>query len=116
MREAIYRVLNDGLPDLNGKIYPLTVPQDTKADAVIYKVIGTVDTTGITCNTPVTTRFGVQIDVLTSDYGEGTDIADSIRTLLREEFITSNNFNFESYENITKKYRQVIDIHLELKM
>ncbi len=115
MRAKIRQVIIDNVPEVNGRVFPMTLPQDTKLDSVVYRIIGDVGITGLSCNTPLTSRYAVQIDVLTQHYGDGVALAGKIKTALYDNFLTFNSNNYESYENITLKYRQTIDIALEEK-
>ena len=115
MRKELYAALLAGVPEVQWRIYPLILPQDTKKNSIVYHVLGTMDTTGITCTTPINTRYAVQIDVLTTTYEESVVIMEKVKTVLRKSFLAFNITSFEDYANITVKYRQIIDLQLELK-
>ena len=115
MRKELYKALKDGIPEVQGRVYPLIMPQDTKKNSIVYRVIGTADTTGVTCNIPVNTRWAVQIDVFAHTYQESVDIAAKVADVLRANFLAFNIMAYDDYANITVKYRQIIDCQLELK-
>ena len=115
MRKELHAALVAGLPDVQGRVYPLIMPQDTKKNSVVYRMIAKHDTTGITCTIPISTRFGFQIDVFAHTYGQGVDLMDKIESILRTEFLMFTPFRYEDYQNITLKYRQVLDVQIEGK-
>jgi len=115
MRKELHKALADGVADVGGRVYPLTLPQDTKHNCLVYRFIGNLETTGITCIEPINTRFAVQIDCLAHTYGESVDLMEEVRRVLRANFLCFHFMNFEDYLNITLKYRQIIDVQLELR-
>ncbi len=115
MRQSLYKALADGVLDVGGRVYALTTPQDTNHKCLVYKFIGYQEMTGITCIEPINTRFMVQIDCLAPTYGESVDLAEEVRRVLRANFLCFNFYGYEDYLNITLKYRQIVDVQLELK-
>ena len=115
MRKELHKALSDGVPSVGKRVYPLTMPQDTKHKCLVYRVIGSQETTGITCVDPINTRYGIQIDCLAPTYAESVELMEKVKSILRANFLTFNFISFEDYLNITLKYRQVIDVQLELR-
>jgi len=114
IREKLYDVLS-AIPTLADNVFPLAMPQDTKTNSVCYSFVSNRDTTGVTCNIPVTSKYLVQIDIFANTYAQSVALLDAVKTALRENFIASNVTSFETYENITIKYRQILTIQLENK-
>jgi len=115
IRKEIHKQLTAHIPELQGRVFPLVQPQDTKKTSVVYRVIGSMDTTGISCAIPVDTLSGIQIDVFAHTYEESVVMMQKVITVLRSQFITSNMNTYEDYANITLKYRQIIDVGLKVK-
>jgi len=115
MRKELHKALSDGVLDVGGRVYPLTMPQDTKHNCLVYRVIGGYETTGITCTEPINTRLAVQIDCLAHSYGQSVDLMNEVKRVLRANFLCFHFMNFEDYLNITLKYRQIVDVQLELR-
>ncbi len=113
IREELHKALVDNVPQVGGRVYPLTLPQDTNHAALVYRFIGNHDTTGITCTIPINTRYGVQVDCFSANYGESAEIMELVKQVLRDTFLAFNIMSFEDYLNITLKYRQIIDAQLE---
>jgi len=115
MRKELHKALVDGVIVVKGRVYPLMMPQDTEKDSITYRVMGTADTTGISCPMPIKTRFGVQIDIFAKTYGDSVAILEKVKEVLRTNFYVYQLSSFEDYQNITLKYRQIIDVGLESK-
>ena len=115
MRKELHKILSDNIVDVDKRVYPLIMPQDTKHACIVYRVLGTDDTTGITCTTPIDTDYGVQIDIFAPTYAESVAILGAVTKVLRDNFISANLMTYETYENITVKYRQVINVQLKVK-
>ena len=115
MRKELHKVLSDNIVDVDKRVYPLIQPQDTKHACIVYHIIGSDDTTGMSCPMPIDSRYGVQIDILAPTYAESVAILEATKKVLRTEFITASMMTYETYENITVKYRQVINVELKLK-
>ena len=115
MRKELHKILSAEIIEVGGRVYPLIQPQDTKHKCIVYHIIGTADTTGITCANPIDTAYGVQIDIFAPTYAESVDLLEHVSQVLRDNFITAQLMSYESYENITVKYRQAIVVDLKLK-
>ncbi len=115
MREELYTALSVGVPSVEGRVFPLTMPQDTNKSCVVYKILSNYDTTGISCTQPINTRFFVQVDVLAKTYAESASLMEEVKQVLRDNFLAFGITSYEDYLNITLKYRQIIDCQLELK-
>jgi len=115
IRKEIHKQLTAHIPELEGRVFPLIMPQDTKKTSVVYRIIGSQDTTGLSCTTPIDTISGVQLDIFAHTYEESVDMLNKVLSVLRTEFISSNVNTYEDYANITLKYRQIIDLGLKVK-
>ncbi len=115
MRKELRKALADGVVEVGNRVYPLTLPQDTKHNCLVYRFIGGHETTGITCTEPINERFMVQIDCLAHTYEQSVDLMKEVKRVLRANFLCFNFYNYEDYLNITLKYRQIIDVQLELR-
>jgi len=115
IRIELHKALVNGVPEVGGRVYPLLMPQDTKENSIVYRIIGTNDITGVTCVNPVDTRCMVQIDVFAKTYAQSVEIMQKVKDVLRASFITFGINSYEDYANITVKYRQIIDVMLSEK-
>ena len=115
IRKEIHKQLTTHIPELEGRVFPLIMPHDTKKTSVVYRIIGSQDTTGLSCTTPIDTISGVQLDIFAHTYEESVDMLNKVLAVLRAEFIASNVNTYEDYVNITLKYRQIIDLGLKVK-
>ena len=115
MRKELHKALVDNIPEVGGRVYPIIMPQDTQHKCIVYRVIGNHDTTGITCTTPISTRYAVQIDVFAKTYSESVDLMQQVADVLRANFLIFNLSSYEDFANITVKYRQIIDFQIEDK-
>ena len=112
IRKELHAVLSSKVVD---NVYPLLMPQDMKRDAIVYSFIGNRDTTGVTCVDPVDTKYMVQIDVFASTYANSVSLMELVKNAVRNNFVVSGMTSFETYENITLKYRQIINLSLGVK-
>ncbi len=112
MRKEIFKSLSTGVSEVSGRVYPLIMPQDTKRNSIVYRVIGTVDTKSITCIFPVDTAYIVQIDVFAHTYDQSVQIASKVEEVLRNDFVVLDIMNYEDYMEATFKYRQIINVQL----
>jgi hypothetical protein len=113
MRKELHAALVAGVPEVQSRVYPLIMPQDTNKNSIVYRVIAVANTTGITCTTPISSRFGFQIDIFAHTYAQSVEIVNKVQEVLRNEFLVFNPFVYEDYANITVKYKQILDVQLE---
>ena len=115
MRKEIHKILSDNVPEVGGRVYPLIMPQDTKHNCIVYRVIGTADAMSISCPDPLYTKHMVQLDLFAHTYAQSVELLDKVASVLRHKFHASNLMTYEDYANITVKYRQIINVELQLK-
>ena len=115
IRQQIHAKLTAGIPELHGRVFPLTMPQDMKKTSVVYRIIGSIDTTGLTCTTPIDVWSAVQLDIFAPTYAESVDMLHKVLAIVRGEFVSNAVNTYEDYANITLKYRQIIDVGLKVK-
>ena len=115
MRKELHKALSDNIPSINKRVFPLKMPQDMKKNSIVYKVVANLDTTGITCTNPINTRYSVQLDIYAKTYEESVTLLKEASQTLRDNFLIFNLTSFESWENITLRYRQIVDFQIELK-
>jgi len=115
IRKNLHSVLSNGIPSINGRVYPIIMPQDTRNNCIVYQVLGNSDITGLTCTTPVLSRYMLQIDIFAATYAESVALVEEVSVLLRDKFLIFNLSSFEDYANITLKYRQILSLSIEEK-
>lgn len=111
LREDLKTVLTDGVPVVSGRVYPLIMPIDTKKNSIVYTIIGDVENTGLG-GTKCYSNMAIQVDVYAVTYAEALQNKVSAIAALREAFNVADLSTYELYEDITVKYRQVIDFRL----
>ena len=112
LSEELKIILTDGVPSIEGRVYPLTIPQDTKHDCLVYTIFGDVENSGY-CGTKVSSSYSVQIDALSLTYGGSLDLKEQAISALRSSDLkVSNVRSYSTYENYTLKYRQIIDFRI----
>ena len=111
IREELYKALNDGLPQLDTRIFPLHMPQDTAQNSLVYVVYGDRENAGY-CGVKVASDLSIQIDCYAKTYAEAASLKDNTISVLRGAFNVANLNTYEMYEDITLKYRQSIDFRL----
>jgi len=111
IRAEINKVLHAGLPDLNGRVYPIILPQDTTENAVVYRVINESENTCVEGNA-YSTRCTIQIDVLCHTLSQSVDVMHKVKTLIKNNFNVNGLNTYETYEDHTLKYRQIIDFNI----
>lgn len=116
MRKELHKVLSDNVKSVNKRVYPLIMPQDMKENSIVYTVMSTIDQVGVNCPTPYDTDYMVQLDLFAKTYAQSVDLLNKVKEVLRANFVVNDLTSFELYENITVKYRQVIDVRLSLRI
>ena len=105
IEEKIYTALSDEVTLVNGRVYPLTMPQDTQRDAVVYQVLSGFDIDCVVGDT-YANEVQVQVDVYAKAYGDSLKIKDQVRSAMKNNFTVRNFLYVNIYEPITLKYRQ----------
>ncbi len=114
IRVQLHNALNDGVPEVGTRVYPLILVQDTKENAIVYTMIGNIERTGVSCNAPLFMNHNVQVDVFCKTYAEMVAIGKKTLEALRAAFKISGVMTYELYEEHTLKYRMVIDFRLNV--
>ena len=110
--EKLRLVLVPALPDLDGRIYPLTMPQDTHHKCLVYKIFGDNENSGF-CGLKISSSYSIQIEALAKTYKESRELKDKTIAALRNSDIKISNVSiYETYEDFTLKYRQIIDFRV----
>lgn len=112
LRQDLKAVMTAGVPLVEGRVFPLTMPQDTKKNSIVYAIVGDLENTGL-CGVKVTSMVAVQVDVFAQTYGESVNIMNEAVAALHGSFNVANLSTYEMYEDITLKYRQIIDFQLK---
>lgn len=112
LRVDIKNALKAGVPSVQGRVYPLIMPQDTKKAAIVYAVVNDYGNTGL-CGVVATSDITIQVDVYGKTYAESITAMDEAVAALRAGFNVANLSTYEMYEDITLKYRQIISFTLK---
>ena len=109
IEEKIYSALNTGVTLVEGRVYPLEMPQDTKRDSVVYRVMSGIDMDGV-CGDTYANEIQAQVDVYAKSYKSSLAIKDQVRTSIKDNFNVQSFLYVNIYEPITLKYRQACSI------
>ena len=110
--ETLKSILTNGISYIEGRVYPLTMPQDTKHDCLVYTIFGDDENSGY-CGIKVSSDYTIQIDVFSLTYGGSIELkSDVISTLRASDLKISNVRSYSTYENYTLKYRQIISFRI----
>ena len=111
LQEKLHSTLVAGVPMVAKRVYPLLMPQDTKADALVYGIQGDTEKAGL-CGVAYASDIAIQIDVFAKTYAQSILIKDEVIAAIRSDFKVANVTSWEMYEDITLKYRQIISFRL----
>lgn len=111
IEEDLYAALADGVPLVNRRVYPLTMPQDTQRDCVVYTVLNGFDMDCVVGDT-YATDIRVQVDVFAKKYLDSLAIKDQVRTAMKDAFVVSGFIYVNIYEPLTLKYRQACSMSI----
>lgn len=111
IEEKIYAALDSDVTLVGGRVYPLTMPQDTKRDSVVYRVLSGLDMDGV-CGDTYANDIQVQVDVFAKTYKSSLAIKDQVRSAMKDAFIVRTFLYVNIYEPITLKYRQACSISI----
>ena len=103
--------LDAGLPDINGRVYPLVMPQDTAKNSVTYRILSSSEDTCMAGGV-YGHRVHAQVDVWANSYLECVAMANLVSTALHADFTVSGLFTVDIYEDYTLRYRRVVDFRI----
>ena len=104
-------VLDAGFPELNGRVYPMVMPQDTEENSLTYRFLSQSEDTCMEGDV-YDKRRHVQIDVWAKTYLEAVNMSETLSTVLHADFKISGLFVVDIYEDYTLRYRRVVDFRL----
>ena len=111
IEQDIYTSLNTAFPELEGRIYPLVMPQDTSKNSLTYRFLSQSEDTCMEGGV-YDKRRHVQIDVWAETYLESINMAEKVATTLHTDFNISGLFTVDIYEDYTLRYRRVVDFRI----
>lgn len=115
IEELLFAHLVANVPLVDGRVYPLIMPQDCEKPALVYTVINDGDNKGLEgCVSSYDTRF--QVDVYTTSYMEAKDIKNEVKSALYSFSSYPEGLNSrDGFEYGTELFRQIIDFTLRNK-
>jgi len=111
----LFSYLKANVSSVNGRVYPLLMPQDCPKPALVYTVVNDADNRGVEgCVSSYSTRF--QVDVYATSYLEVKTIKDEVKNALYvfshyPEILNSR----DGFEEDQELFRQIIDFTLRSK-
>jgi len=98
---------------LEGRFYPLKMPQDPQIPGAVYTVVNERDKQCSTTHQPYASTLRFQIDIYAQTYSELKQITDQVKSALYSfEAIPSNINTQDLYEPESELYRQIIDFKI----
>jgi len=111
MTIQLHSALDSGVTEVDGRVYPLIMPQDTRENSLTYRVLASSEKVCLQGNVYGNSNH-FQIDVWAKTYSECVEISDKVRTVLHDNFNISGLFITDIYEDYTLKYRRVVDFRI----
>ena len=109
IEEEIVATLRTGVPLVDNRVYPLTMPQDTKRDCLTFQVVSNMEDLCVEGNV-YANSIHIQIDVWSKSYMDSIKIRDEVLAAMHGEFVLNGVFYMDLYEPHTLKYRQLCDM------
>ena len=107
----LYTALKQGLPQIEDRIYPLVMPQDTKHDAVTFSFFSKRPR-GSLGGCTWGEDSNVQIDIFCKDYIDSVKLSDEVIKVLKDSFTVSNLSTMDVFAKHTLKFRRIIDFKI----
>jgi len=111
VEELVHEALTAEVHIVNGRVYPIIMPQDTKKVSVVYSVITNFDRDCMLGDT-FRNEVHLQVDVFAPTFKESLAARDQVKYAMKKAFKVYDFFTTSLFEPITTKYRQVCDMRI----
>ena len=115
MEQSLYSLLSNSVLSVEGRVYPLIMPQNCPKPALVYHVINKRDESSMSgwCEEDESTKYRVQLDVYSEHYAEQKAIAKEVKTALKSfEFGVKEITSRDLFEADTELYRELIEFKI----
>lgn len=111
METLLYTALSDGIPELDNRVYPLVLPQDTVSNSLTYRMLSQSEETCMGADIYGIRRHA-QIDIWANSYPECVALSEKVSDVLHSNFDISGLFTVDIYEDYTLQFRRVVDFRI----
>lgn len=99
---------------IDGRIYPLLMPQDSAMPAVIYTVVNNRELQSINYREAYGFDIRIQIDCYSKSFSEVLSVKEAVRSAMHEFKYKAHDFNSRTlYEPEAKLHRQLIEFYIK---
>ncbi len=116
MEQSLYSLLSSTVLSVDGRVYPLIMPQNCPKPALVYHVINKRDESSMSgwCDQEdSSTKYRVQIDVYSEHYSKQKAIAQEVKTALKSfKFGVKEITSRDLFEADTELYRELIEFKI----
>ena len=115
MEKELFSLLSNTVLSVDGRVYPLVMPQNCPKPALVYHVINKRDESSMSgwCDQGTSSKYRVQIDVYSEHYAEQKAIAQEVKTALKSfEFGVKEITSRDLFEADTELYRELIEFKI----
>jgi len=99
---------------VDGRIYPLLIPQGGKFPAVVYTIVNNRELQSLNYREPYGFDVRVQIDCYSPSFSETLTVKEAVQNAMHEFKHKAHGFNSHSnYEPEVKLHRQLIEFNLK---
>ena len=110
----LFSYLETNVASVNGRVYPLVMPQDCKKPALVYTVVNDGDEQSLSgCVVSSQTRF--QVDVYAEAYLESVTVKNEVKEALYLFGHYPVDLNTrDAFEHEEELFRQIVDFKLSI--
>jgi len=113
IEQDLFSHLSTNVTQVDGRVYPLIMPQDSEKPSIVYTIVADSDKSSIN-NGAYGFDMRVQIDVYAPSYILAKEIRDSVKSAMYTFVHYPHGFSArDGYESDTKLFRQLIEFYLK---
>ncbi len=99
---------------VNGRIYPMLMPQGVKMPAVVYTVVNNRELQSINHREPHGLDVRIQVDCYSPKFSESLEVKEALREAMHAFKYKAHDFNSRTlYEEDVKLHRQLIEFNIK---
>ncbi len=108
IEEKIYKALSEGVTSVEGRVFPLFVPQGELFPAIVYTVIADNERKGLSCSTHQDCRL--QLDIYDKSFEDVKKIEEVVKGIMDSFYLTeySSQSGFDQESNL---FRVILDMN-----
>lgn len=116
MEQSLFSLLSNSVLSVEGRVYPLVMPQNCPKPALVYHVVNNrceSNMSGWCEQDDSSTKYRVQVDVYSKHYAEQKAIANEVKTALKSfAFAVKEITSRDLFEADTELYRELIEFKI----